>query len=164
MKYYGTISDPKDMVTKEYVDSQSGGVTDVTQNGTSVVVGGVAAITVPTKTSDITNDSNYVSAPSLQNATVSSSYSGNCNYLKLGRMVIFDGNIITTGAFSNGTELARGLPANHVVSTLVWGYNNNSSTENIAMYITSGGKLTVRGAYPAGNRTIRFSGAYISAS
>ena len=25
MKYYGTISDPKDMVTKEYVDSHSGG-------------------------------------------------------------------------------------------------------------------------------------------
>lgn len=25
MKYYGTISDPKDMVTKEYVDNHSGG-------------------------------------------------------------------------------------------------------------------------------------------
>jgi hypothetical protein len=38
-----------------------GTVTDVTVNGISVVTGGVAAVIVPTKTSDLTNDSNFVS-------------------------------------------------------------------------------------------------------
>jgi len=38
-----------------------GTVTDVTVNGTSVVTSGVAAVIVPTKTSDLVNDSNFVS-------------------------------------------------------------------------------------------------------
>lgn len=37
-----------------------GGLTDVTVNGTSVVSGSVAIITIPTKTSDLTNDSNFI--------------------------------------------------------------------------------------------------------
>lgn len=36
-------------------------VSDVEVNGTSVVSGGVASVTVPTATSDLTNDSNFVS-------------------------------------------------------------------------------------------------------
>lgn len=38
----------------------SGSVADVTQNGVSVLDGNVAKVTVPTKTSDLTNDSNFV--------------------------------------------------------------------------------------------------------
>lgn len=119
---------------------------------------------VPTKTSELTNDSGFLTSPSLQTATVAGAYSGSCSYLKLGRMVIFDANISTSGALSNGTILASGLPANHVVATMAYGFNNNSSTENVAVYITSSGTLTVRGAFASANRVIRVSGAYISAS
>jgi len=47
--------------------SQGGGgtVTDVTVNGTSVVSGGVASITVPTKTSDLTNDSGFITSSDI---------------------------------------------------------------------------------------------------
>lgn len=38
----------------------SGSVADVTQNGVSVLDGNVAKVTVPTATSDLTNDSNFV--------------------------------------------------------------------------------------------------------
>lgn len=122
-------------------------VSDVTVNGTSVVTDGVAAI-----------------APTLQSATVSSSYTGSVDYMRIGRMVIFDANIATTGALTNGTVLASGLPANHYTATMAYGFNNNSTTENVAVYMTSSGTLTVRGAFSAANRSIRVSGAYISAS
>lgn len=103
-------------------------------------------------------------ASTVHSATVSSSYSGSCSYIKLGRMVIFDANIATTGALTNGTVLASGLPANHYTATMAYGFNNNSTTENVAVYMTSSGTLTVRGAFSAANRSIRVSGAYISAS
>lgn len=38
----------------------SGGVTDVEVNGSSVVSGGVASVTVPTKVSDLNNDSGFI--------------------------------------------------------------------------------------------------------
>jgi len=46
-------------------EDESGGggtVTDVTVNGTSVVSGGVASVTVPTNTSDLNNDSGYLTS------------------------------------------------------------------------------------------------------
>lgn len=43
----------------------SGGVSDVEVNGTSVVVGGVAEVTVPTATSDLTNDSGFIDSSAL---------------------------------------------------------------------------------------------------
>lgn len=47
--------------TQLYAPQGGGGtITDVTQNGTSVVSGGVAAVTVPTKVSDLTNDSGFI--------------------------------------------------------------------------------------------------------
>ena len=126
-------------------------VSDVTVNGTSVVTDGVASVTVP-------------STPSLQNATVSSSYSGSCNYLKSGRMVIFDATIATTGSLSNGTTLATGLPANHTNGTVFVALNNNSTSENVYVYVNSSGNLLVRGSYASSSRSLRVSGAYISAS
>ena len=42
-----------------------GTITDVEVNGTSVVSGGVAEITVPTATSDLTNDSGYITSSAL---------------------------------------------------------------------------------------------------
>ena len=42
-----------------------GDVTDVTVNGTSVVTNHVAEVTVPTKTSDLTNDSGFITSAAL---------------------------------------------------------------------------------------------------
>lgn len=122
-------------------------VSDVTVNGTSVVTDGIAAI-----------------APTLQSATVSSAYSGSCNYLKLGRMVIFDANIATTGALTNGVVLANGLPPNHTTNSAFYAINNNSGTETSGVYINNTGELRLRGALSSASRSFRISGAYISAS
>ncbi len=46
---------------KAAYDLANGKVSDVKVNGTSTVSGGVASVTVPTATSDLTNDSNFVS-------------------------------------------------------------------------------------------------------
>lgn len=43
----------------------SAGVTDVLQNGASVVENGVARVTVPTKTSDLQNDSGFITAADI---------------------------------------------------------------------------------------------------
>ena len=126
-------------------------VSDVTQNGTSVVTDGVAAVTVP-------------SEPTLENASVSGSYTGSCNYLKFGRMVIFDGTIATSGSLANGAQLASGLPANHTNGSMFFALNNNSTSENVGIYVNSSGNLLVRGAYSSASRSLRFSGAYIAAS
>lgn len=126
-------------------------VSDVTVNGSSVVTDGVAAVTVPT-------------LPTLETATVSSPYTGSCNYLKNGRMVTFDATIATSGALANGTVIASGLPANHTNGSVFYALNNNSTSENVGVYVTNTGDLKVRGAYSSSSRSLRVSGAYISAS
>lgn len=100
----------------------------------------------------------------VSSATVSSSYSGSCSYVKNGHLVTFDAIIATTGALSNGTVLATGLPANHITNSIFYAFNNNSSTENIPLYVTSSGVLSVRGSFAASSRSIRVSGSYLSAS
>lgn len=50
-----------DIIDQNLGGGGGGGVTDVEVNGTSVVVGGVAQVTVPTQTSDLNNDSDFVS-------------------------------------------------------------------------------------------------------
>lgn len=122
-------------------------VSDVTVNGTSVVTDGVAAV-----------------APTLQSATVSSSYTGSINYMRIGRMVTFDATIATSGALANGTTIASGLPANHTNGSVFFALNNNSTSENVGVYVTNTGGLKVRGAYASSSRSLRVSGAYISAS
>lgn len=140
-------------------------VTDVQVNGSSVVTDGVASLpTIPTKTSDLTNDSGFLKAPSLESATILSPYSGSLNYLKLGRIVIFDGTIAANGALSNGAALANGLPANHTNNSLFFALNNNSTSETVGMYISNDGSLRVRGSLASSNRSFRISGAYIAAS
>ena len=124
-------------------------VTDVTVNGSSVVTNGVAALTVP-------------STP--ESATVSASYSGSCNYLKFGRMVVFDGTIATSGSLANGAQLASGLPGNHTNGSMTFALNNNSTSENVGVYVNSSGNLLVRGSYSSASRSLRFSGAYIASS
>ena len=47
-------------------------VTDVEVNGTSVVSSGVAEVTVPTKVSDLTNDSGYITGYTETDPTVPS--------------------------------------------------------------------------------------------
>lgn len=49
-------------------NTSGGGINDVEVNGSSVVSGGVAEITVPTKTSDLTNDSNFQNATQVDTA------------------------------------------------------------------------------------------------
>lgn len=49
-----------------YLTPSSGtGVTDVEVNGSSVVAGGVADITVPTDTGDLTNNAGYITLADL---------------------------------------------------------------------------------------------------
>jgi len=49
-----------DTIDKNLGGGGGGGVTDVEVNGTSVVAGGVAEVTVPTQTSDLNNDSGFL--------------------------------------------------------------------------------------------------------
>lgn len=121
-------------------------------------------LAIPTKTSDLTNDSGFLNAPSLESATILSPYSGSLNYLKLGRIVIFDGTIAANGVLSNGATLANGLPANHTNNSLFFALNNNSTSETVGMYISNDGSLKVRGSLASSNRSFRISGAYIAAS
>ena len=51
----------------------SAGVTDVLQNGVSVVENGVARVTVPTNTSDLQNDSGFVTAGDIRQVPASTS-------------------------------------------------------------------------------------------
>ena len=69
-----TITTP-DGVTHSIGGGGGGGVTDVKVNGSSVVSGGVASVTVPTKTSQLQNDSGFVTSDT--NTTYSLSMSGN---------------------------------------------------------------------------------------
>ena len=53
-----------------YLTPSSGsGVSDVEVNGTSVVSGGVAEVTVPTDTSDLTNGAGYITSYTDTNVT-----------------------------------------------------------------------------------------------
>lgn len=53
----------------EWLVGPFAGVTDVLQNGTSVVDAGVARVTVPTKTSDLQNDSGFVTSSAIPTKT-----------------------------------------------------------------------------------------------
>ena len=65
------------------IDIQSGGgdVTDVKVNGTSVVNSGIAQITVPTKTSDLTNNSGFITGITSSDVTNALGYTpGSSNF------------------------------------------------------------------------------------
>ena len=49
-------------------------ITDVMVNGVSVVINGIAYINVPTKTSDLTNDSGFISGYNLSKVAISGNY------------------------------------------------------------------------------------------
>lgn len=92
----------------EWLAGPSSGVTDVLQNGTSVVDNGVARVTVPTKTSDIQNDSGFIT--SAQVPTYSS-----------GNMVSINGQNqigVNTTAGITDIQLVNSLPANPVATVL----------------------------------------------
>lgn len=59
-----TITDKDGTTTAEIYDGAAG-VTDVEVNGVSVVTGGVAEVTVPTKTSQLNNDSNFATVSQI---------------------------------------------------------------------------------------------------
>ena len=56
-----TYNDNMDIIDANLGGGGGGSVNDVEVNGVSVVVGGVAEVTVPTQTSDLVNDSDFVS-------------------------------------------------------------------------------------------------------
>lgn len=66
-----TITDKTGTTTAEVYDGE-GSITDVTQNGTSVLDGTVAKVTVPTKTSDLTNDAGFITGYTETDPTVPS--------------------------------------------------------------------------------------------
>ena len=56
-----SYNDNMDIIDANLGGGGGGSVNDVEVNGVSVVVGGVAEVTVPTQTSDLVNDSDFVS-------------------------------------------------------------------------------------------------------
>lgn len=85
--YNATITVADGVVTRSWTTAGSGGgVSDVTVNGTSVVSGGVAAITVPTATSDLTNDSGFATISDSSTTSTTATWSAS----KLNTMI---GNI-----------------------------------------------------------------------
>lgn len=56
-----SYNDNMDIIDANLGGGGGGAVNDVEVNGVSVVVGGVAEVTVPTQTSDLVNDSDFVS-------------------------------------------------------------------------------------------------------
>lgn len=99
-------------------------------------------------------------------ATVSSGFSGEVAYIHVGRTCVFSGYVDTTGALTNGQLLATGLPAYHngYGNAMIWSTNNNSASENIPLVLQSSGNLTVRGAQSSSNRSLRFTGAYLTSA
>lgn len=93
--------------TQLYAPQGGGGtITDVTQNGTSVVSGGVAAVTVPTKVSDLNNDSGFITTetdptvPSWAKQNTKPSYT----FSEIGsKPTTISGYGITDAKISNGT-------------------------------------------------------------
>jgi len=88
-------------------NSGSGGgtVTDVTVNGTSVVSDGVASVTVPTKTSDLTNDSVFITAsdiPPQEQSDWNESNSSDPAYIKNKPNI---NNVPNVGSSDNGKVL-----------------------------------------------------------
>ena len=59
------ITDSKNQVIYINENGKDYIITDVMENGESVVVNGIAYITVPTKTSDLTNDSGFIRSNNL---------------------------------------------------------------------------------------------------
>ena len=103
----------------------------------------------------------------VSSATVSSSYSGSCSYVKNGHLVIFGATIATTGALSNGTVLATGLPSSNVSNAPFPAQDNNASSGySHLVVVDTSGNLKFRGttAGTSANRSLRISGAYLSAS
>ena len=68
------ITDSKNQVIYINENGKDYIITDVMENGESVVVNGIAYITVPTKTSDLTNDSGFIRSNNLSKVAISGNY------------------------------------------------------------------------------------------
>lgn len=103
----------------------------------------------------------------VSSATVSRSYSGSCSYVKMGHLVIFGATIATTGTVANNTTLATGLPSSNVNNAPFPAQDNNASSGySHLVVVDTSGNLKFRGttAGTSANRSLRISGAYLSAS
>ena len=68
MRYLGKINDVKDLVTKEYVDGKVAGAGTVTSvNGVEPDSSGNITLAIPSKTSDLTNNSGFLSSVATAN-------------------------------------------------------------------------------------------------
>lgn len=70
MKYLGTISDPKDLVTKEYVDNSGGAVSSTNSSAKLYLIGATAQSATPTtySNSEVYTQNSYLYATKVYNA------------------------------------------------------------------------------------------------
>ena len=111
----------------EWLAGPSSGVSDVLQNGTSVVENGVARVTVPTKTSDLQNDSGFVTSSAIPTKT--SDLQNDSGFITSAQVPTYsNGNMISingqnqigvnTTAGITDIQLVNSLPANPVATVL----------------------------------------------
>lgn len=109
-------------------NASGGGISDVEVNGSSVVSGGIAEITVPTNTSDLTNDSNFQNATQVDtaiNSRIASVYKakGSVAFLDLPALTssnegfVYDVNesFTTTSDFIEGASITYPAGTNVVI-------------------------------------------------
>lgn len=108
-------------------------VTDVEVNGTSVVSSGVAEVTVPTKVSDLTNDSGYITGytetdptvPSWAKASSKPSYTaGEVGAVPTSRTV--NGKALSSNITLSASDVSA-LPSSTVIPTITDTYSGTSS-------------------------------------
>ena len=104
-----------------------GGVTDVEVNGTSVVTGGVAQVTVPTATSDLVNDSGFIAEDANGDVEITGKiYKNSTNYIGQSYSNTKDSTNITAGDTVLGASIS--LPAGTYIVTGEWHYTSTSSS------------------------------------
>ena len=69
-----SYNDNMDIIDANLGGGGGGAVNDVEVNGVSVVVGGVAEVTVPTQTSDLNNDSGFLTSSDVSAVAMSGDY------------------------------------------------------------------------------------------
>ena len=108
-------------------------VTDVEVNGTSVVSSGVAEVTVPTKVSDLTNDSGYITGytetdptvPSWAKASSKPSYTASeVGAVPTSRTV--NGKALSSNITLSASDVSA-LPSSTVIPTITDTYSGTSS-------------------------------------
>lgn len=102
-------------------------------------------------------------ATTIQNATIPSGYTGTCQYIKLGRIVILAGTVNSTNAIPANSAFVTGLPSPLVSNPTIRVLNNNA-VNNIYDCIIQGAGTIAPAVQTGSNVSMRITGAYISAN